>query len=824
MMTTAELQRIRKLFEKTERLALLGHYEWDEIKHRYTYCSEGMARLLGMTVDDYTQKINTSAMNGLEAYLDFVHPDDHATYLAACDKYVRNRKGFQLEYRMQTVAGECIDIREVLELDHDVNGKLIRSYGYLQDITIAKQLERDLVQVHAELELRIANRTSALQESEARYREVFEESQIGIWEEDWSKVKQAVDKLGLDEASDFANHIDANPGLLDELFDLAESTSFVSQVVYDMYEISDHDTFLKWRKEGGYRDFNLKAFRDVLVDISEQRWTHQYEELCDLPSGKPLAFSVNIVVPKRHRNDWSRVIYAIDNITELKQTEGLLNQAARLAGIGCYVWDATENRYLYCSDQHASIHGLSAEQYVGRATNLDNDRRMIHPEDRPNVTDAIRNLRRGDAINIEYRTLLPDGSSRYIREFIESVFDDEDTLIREIGSSQDITEYKLMEQQLRQSQKLEAIGRLTGGVAHDFNNLLSVIMGNAELLLEEAAGNRSMLKSVMHAAERGAALTQHLLAFSMEQDLAPKAVDINEMVEDMLPMLTRTLGETIQISASLDCGLWPALVDVNQVENAVLNLAINSSDAMPGGGDLLIETTKFKSDNISSATRIPLEPGDYVMLTITDNGHGMSEEVIERAFEPFFTTKDVSKGSGLGLAMVFGFVKQSGGHVEILSESDKGTSVRLYLPRASVSIETEPVDFKSAPAGNGETVFVIEDDPDVRHFVEKLLHNLGYSVVSATSASEALLKLPEMNRPDLLLSDVVLPGGMNGPDLAAKILQIWPGLPILFMTGHTDDAVRINELIQFGAEIIRKPFRKNDIATMILSILHNHVE
>ena len=824
-MTTAELQRIRKLFEEAERLAQLGHYEWDEIKHRYTYCSEGMARLLGTTVNEYTRKINASAMNGLEAYLKFVHPDDHATYLAACDEYVHSRTGFQLEYRMLTVQGDCIEVREVLELEHDVDGKLVRTFGYVQDITKFKHMERDLRQIRDELELRVADRTSELQESEARYREVFDESPIGIWEEDWSKVKQTIDKLDLDEASDLAGHIDANPDLLGELFTIAESGFDVSQAVHEMYEMPDHDALVRWRREEGHREGDLVAFREFLIKLHEQQWTHQYEDEYVLPSGKLLAFSIQMVVPKSRRHDWSRVIYAVDNITELKQAEGLLNQAARLAGIGYYVWDATEDRYLYCSDQHANIHGLSPEEYVRRATGLHNDRRLVHPEDRPAIIEAMRNLRHGDAINIEYRALLPDGSSRYIREFIESVFDDEDILVREIGSSQDITEQKLVEQQLRQSQKLEAIGRLTGGVAHDFNNLLAVIMGNAELLLEEDSGNRSMLKSVMNAAKRGAALTQQLLAFSLEQTLAPKAVNINRIIEDLLQMLARTLGETIQISRSLDVGLWPAFVDLNQVENAILNLAINSRDAMPDGGKLLIETANIASDDIPAESRFFLEPGDYVMLAITDNGHGMSEEVVEKAFEPFFTTKDASKGSGLGLAMVFGFVKQSGGHVEILSKPDEGTTVHLCLPRASDSTESEAiVDIEQAPVGNGETIFLIEDNSDVRSFVEKLLRNLGYSVTSAADASEALRKLPKMKEPDLLLSDVVLPGGVNGPDVATQILQTWPELPVLFMTGHADDTVQINELTPFSAEIIRKPFRKADLATIIQSILHDSVK
>ncbi|MCA1780011.1 MAG: response regulator [Xanthomonadaceae bacterium] len=376
---------------------------------------------------------------------------------------------------------------------------------------------------------------------------------------------------------------------------------------------------------------------------------------------------------------------------------------------------------------------------------------------------------------------------------------------------------------LARSQRLQAVGSLTGGIAHDFNNLLTVIQGNAELLCDmytdhdpEAAELAGMIDS---AAQRGAALTHRLLAFARRQALEPRAVDVNRLIEDMRGLLQRTLGAQVALELKLGDDLWPALVDPAQLETGLLNLIVNARDAMPEGGRLTLETANVALDADFAETRHEVTPGDFVRVTVSDTGTGMASEVLERAFEPFFTTKPKDRGTGLGLSMVYGFVKQSAGHVAVYSEPDQGCTVRLYLPRArEAAARVEKPGIASIPRG-GAHVLLVEDDDLVRRYTRDQLAALGYRVQAAADGFEAQSILKSDQAFNLLLTDIVMPGGMSGRDLATIAVELQPGLKVLYMSGYTENAIVHHGRLDPGVSLLSKPFRRADLARKVQEVL-----
>ncbi|MBC9033862.1 PAS domain S-box protein [Sphingomonas sp. JC676] len=381
------------------------------------------------------------------------------------------------------------------------------------------------------------------------------------------------------------------------------------------------------------------------------------------------------------------------------------------------------------------------------------------------------------------------------------------------------------EEALRQSQKMEAVGQLTGGVAHDFNNLLQVIIGNLDILnrnLED--GSPRLQRAATHAmkgAERAAALTQRLLAFSRRQPLDPKPANLNTLVGGLSELLQRTLGEAVSIESVQAAGLWQVEVDANELEAAILNLAVNARDAMPEGGKLTIETANTHIDEAYAAVHTEVAPGQYVMVSVSDTGVGMNGATLDQVFEPFFTTKPVGKGTGLGLSQVYGFVKQSGGHVKIYSELGQGTTIKIYLPRlmrAAIDVETEKIG--PIPEGAAEeTILVLEDDDDVRTYSVECLRELGYRVVEAHDGPSALRLLERQSRVDLLFTDVVLPGGMTGAQVAVEARKLVPTLKVLFTTGYARNAIVHHGRLDKGVQLITKPFTFSDLAARVRDTL-----
>lgn len=391
------------------------------------------------------------------------------------------------------------------------------------------------------------------------------------------------------------------------------------------------------------------------------------------------------------------------------------------------------------------------------------------------------------------------------------------------GFIRDISSREKMENELRHAQKMEAVGQLTGGLAHDFNNLLTVIIGNLELLerrLKQAA-DRDIVIEAQTAADRGAQLASRLLAFGRRQSLIPKPIDLNALVQGLTDLLRRSLAASIRIETRLGRDLSIAMADPGQVENALLNLALNARDAMPSGGRLLIETGEAEIDDTYTAEHDDVAPGSYVSLAVSDTGMGMSAEVRQRAFEPFFTTKERGAGSGLGLSMVYGFVKQSGGHVQLYSEPGLGTTVRIYLPVLAKKMEPENADedARAEVMGEGERILVVEDDDQVRNISVRRLKEIGYAVTEAQNGPEALAVLQSGETVDLLFTDIVMPGGMNGIDLARAARRQRPELKILFTSGYSGQAALEDAVLTSNADWLAKPYKTHQLASKLRELL-----
>ncbi|MGA8889659.1 MAG: ATP-binding protein [Pseudolabrys sp.] len=380
---------------------------------------------------------------------------------------------------------------------------------------------------------------------------------------------------------------------------------------------------------------------------------------------------------------------------------------------------------------------------------------------------------------------------------------------------------ELAEQALRQSQKMEAVGQLTGGVAHDFNNLLTIIIGNlgiAKRGVVEARAERA-LNNALVGAERAAQLTQRLLAFSRRQPLNPRVLDVNKLILSISDLLVRTLGENIELESIGAAGLWKVEADASELESTLLNLALNARDAMPEGGKLTIETSNAYLDEGYCQQHAGVAPGQYILIAVTDNGGGMSAETIDRAFEPFFTTKEAGKGTGLGLSQVYGFMKQSDGHVKIYSESGEGTTIKLYLPRRDGNEAAHSADESvSSERGRAETILIVEDDDGVRQYASEILRDLNYQIIEAKDSASALRLLDADKKFDLLLTDVVLPG-KNGRELATEVERRRPGTKVIFMTGYSRNAIVHHGRLDPGTALIQKPLIERVLAQKIRQIL-----
>jgi PAS domain S-box-containing protein len=508
---------------------------------------------------------------------------------------------------------------------------------------------------------------------------------------------------------------------------------------------------------------------------------------------------------------------AARDITENKQTRKALTQEMEerrrifdTSNDLILVTDTSGN-FIQVSPSVTTILGYQPSDMIGHSAV-----EFIHPDDLENTRNEMRAARRGqNKRNFETRYIDKEGKAvalNWTGTWSEPVR-------RHFFIGRDLTEKQAAEAQLRHVQKMDAIGQLTGGVAHDFNNILTVITGTIGILEDAVAGDpqlAAIARLIDEAAERGANLTKHLLAFARKQPLQPLEVDVNSLVLEAAKLLQPTLGEHIEITPLLAEDAWTALADPSQLTTAVLNLALNARDAMPNGGKLTLETSNVYLDENYASMQDEVAAGNYVMIAVSDTGSGIPAALLERVFDPFFTTKEVGKGTGLGLSMVFGFVKQSGGHIKLYSEEGHGTSVKIYLPRATGLNQTAAEALVSVDIeGGSEAVLVVEDDPLVRRYVMTQIESLGYTTLEAANATDALHVIDNGADIDLLFTDVIMPGHMNGRQLVDEALKRRPGLKTLYTSGYTENAIVHHGRLDSGVLLLAKPYRKSELARMI---------
>jgi PAS domain S-box-containing protein len=495
------------------------------------------------------------------------------------------------------------------------------------------------------------------------------------------------------------------------------------------------------------------------------------------------------------------------------------------------IWtvDLDAGRLTYVSPAVERILGYTPQEQLAQAS----FEQQLTPESNARTAEILKRIWREGLVEMRYEAehYVRGGGTVWLEVNVAIERDAQGRPRRVFGVSRDVSERKRLEASLARSnealgnaQRMEALGQLTGGLAHDFNNLLTVILGSLEFVREAfppGEALQSHLSDATAAAERGAALTHRLLAFARQQPLRPTTVDLRTLLADLSQMLARTLGETIRLRVVHGDDPWPCAADPAQIEDAILNLALNARHAMPRGGTLAIATDNAQLRDETAAGALDVTPGDYVVLAVSDTGEGMPPEVARRAFEPFFTTRRVSQGSGLGLSMVYGFARQSGGQARLESRPGHGTTVRIWLPRATWGDESRPQGTREAAAAwraDGQWVLVVDDDDAVRHIAQEMLARLGCRTISAAEAPEALRVLERRRDVRLLLTDVVLPGGLDGFELAERAQKLRPDLCVLFMSGYPESAALAQRLAA-GVPYLAKPFRVRDLAREIQALL-----
>jgi PAS domain S-box-containing protein len=564
-------------------------------------------------------------------------------------------------------------------------------------------------------------------------------------------------------------------------------------------------------------DEKLDELQDILDRVGRGETIVHHETTRVTKSGRLVYVSLSVSPLRDNSGEIIGASKIARDITESRRTQAALTQEIEErerifeTSQDLILVTDTKGTFVQVSPSSMAILGIKPEEMIGHSAT-----EFIYPDDLESTREEMRSARRGHLMrNFQTRYVHKDGhpvSLFWMGTWSEPVR-------RHFFVGRDLTEKQAAEAQFRQSQKMDAIGQLTGGVAHDFNNILTVITGTIGILADAVAEDpqlSAVAKMIDDAAERGASLTRHLLAFARKQPLQPREIDVNTLVVETIKLLRPTLGEQIQITPQLAADAWPALVDPNQLTTAILNLSLNARDAMPGGGKLVVETGNVHLDEGYVAMNRDVAVGNYVMVAVSDTGTGISPDNLERVFDPFFTTKEVGKGTGLGLSMVFGFVKQSNGHIKIYSEVGHGTTVKTYLPRATGIPDTAVETLASMRVDGGhETILVVEDDNLVRRYVVTQIESLGYKTLEASRASKALEIIDGPDHIDLLFTDVIMPGSMNGRQLVDAALVRRPGLKTLFTSGYTENAIVHHGRLDTGVLLLAKPYRKSDLARMI---------
>jgi len=753
------IDRRRESLAEAQNIARVGNWDWD-LRTNAVSCSDELYRIFGFQPGATPSTYDT--------FFQRVHPGDRQMLTRRLDSVRHDQRPFETEFRLLLPGGvvRIVHVQGITVSDN--SGVPVRMKGTTQDITERRRAED------------LATRFGRIIENATNEILIFDAETLHFV----SANRRARENLG---------------------FTLEELRRMKPSDIKPNLSFDECETLL-----GPLRDGTQRQLKFETVHRRKDGTTYDVEARLQLVHSEspPVFFAIIEDMSERKRT-----------ATELHKKDEFFRALTEQAPDMIFLMD-DDTTIRFASPSVQRVMGYPPEALIGQQWS-----NFVHPDD----LTALRALQRHTILDpealqsAEFRFRHFDGSWCVIDSVARNLL--EDPVVRAIVvNSREVTDRVVMEEQLRHAHKMEAVGQLTGGIAHDFNNLLAVIIGNLDVLEEQANGDADALKFVHRAAkaaQRGAMLTERLLAFSRKQSLRPRAVNMNEVVGFLSDLLPRMLGETVKIEISPAAGLWLCEVDPVQFENAILNLAINARDAMPQGGTLTIEMANAELDDEYAAAQADVIPGQYVVFSMSDSGVGMTPSVLAHAFEPFFTTKEVGKGTGLGLSMVYGFVKQSGGHVTIYSEPGEGTTVRLYMPRAHRDMASERSrdaaisDFRA----RGETVLVVEDDVDVRSLAVTLLADLGYSVLEAGHAKPALDLLADNPRVNLILTDMVMPGGMNGHDLATAARHLCPGIHVVYMTGYSETAASRSGRLRHDEVMLQKPFRRNELARKIREVL-----
>lgn len=703
----------------------------------------------------------------LEVGLNWYLPSSRQMLCGAIDAAFQQGTPFDLELQMVTIQGRPLDVRVIGEAVFDETSRVVRVQGALLDQTRQKSIER------------------TLRDQEERFRNVARATTDAIW--DWNLTNDAM------WWSEGMQVLFGHP--LESL----EPTSLSSNRLI-------HPDDLKPV---------LDSIQDV-IDSGHEYWSAEYRFLRN--DGEYAIVSDRGFIIRDSEGRPVRMVGGMTDLTEQRRTETRLQQQAALLDEmeDAIVVSDLDDRISYWSRGAEHMFGWTAAEAVGRCLS------ELQLEDTP--LDTIRTVLMSEGRYTKtFQQCCKDGRSVTVEGRWTLVRDAEGQPSAIFRICTDVTARLVLEAQLQQAHRLEAVGQLTGGVAHDFNNLLTVILGNADLLVQQLPDQprlQSLAEMTRTAAERGAELTQRLLAFARRQALQPQSIDAHQLLTSMDALLRRTLPANIELELVRGAGLWTTLVDPAQLESAVLNLVINARDAMPSGGKITLETSNAWIDQLYAENHPDVTPGQYVLLSVSDTGSGMSAEHLARVFEPFFTTKGVGKGTGLGLSMVYGFLKQSHGHVKLYSELGHGTTARLYLPRADAQPEIPPAVVRTERDFRGDaSLLVVEDDPLVLSHAHDVLVGLGYRVTVANNGSAALAILREQSDFDLLFTDVVMPGEFNGRQLAEAALALHPTLKVLYTSGYSENAIVHHGRLDRGVHLLPKPYRSLDLARKVHAVL-----
>ncbi|AIE74588.1 hybrid sensor histidine kinase/response regulator [Synechocystis sp. PCC 6714] len=761
--TLSKLQEHEARIRTAERMLNLGTWEYNP--------QTGSLNWSRQVFDIYDVAPTQKALN-VEEYFAMVHPDDREASIAIYQSFIEEHAPqIAFEHRVITRDGDVRYVKGVGEFHLTPDGEIV--VGCVQDITSFIRNRDKLTQ--AEYLLRLAG----------------EKARLGGW-------RVELDPLVVTWTSETAAIHGMPAG----------------------YSPPDVATAVQ---------FYVPEFRELIMGAFERcvQQGEAFDVICQLqtPDGRrPWIRAIG----EAERDTQGKVIVvqgAFQDISTLREAQERFQLISKATNDVIWDWNFATNQ-VWWNDSMTDVFGysLSSLEPGPESWTL-----RIHPDDRERVLQSIHQVIDGEDNywQSDYRFIRSDGQYANVidRGFVTR--DGQGKATRMVGSLLDVTERMAMEQRLRESQKLEAVGHLTGGVAHDFNNLLTIILGNAEMLSELVTDPnlQSMAEMTLSASKRGAELTRHLLAFARRQPLDPKVTDVNQLVEAMWGLIRRTLPENIELEFIPDPDLGITEIDAGELETALLNLVVNARDAMQDGGKLTIETSTAVLDRDYADRHSEVIPGEYVMICVSDTGIGMDEDTVSQAFEPFFTTKAVGKGSGLGLSMVFGFTKQSGGHIKIYSEPGEGTSVKLYFPRAGSAqqINYQPVK-ELFPEGGTEHILIAEDDDLVLKHLEGQLRSLGYRVTAVTSGPDALKALSVHSDVKLLLTDIIMPGGMNGRELADQSRAIYPKLKVLFTSGYTENAIIHHGRLDPGVDLLSKPYNRLELATKVRRVLDKDLD